>query len=63
MLGFAGDTSAVDKLSNRDKTVEALRTRLAVNGEMVHPDKDEFIAAGKMREKIQRHSARDSNKW
>ena len=50
VLGFADDTSAIDKLSNREKMTEILRRRLEVNGEMVHPDKDEFMAAGKMRE-------------
>ena len=47
VLGFADDTSAVDKLSNRTQMTETLRRRLGVNGEIVHPDKDEFMAAGK----------------
>lgn len=50
VLGFADETSAIDQLSNREKMTEILRRRLEINGEMVHPDKDEFMAAGKMRE-------------
>ena len=50
MLGFADDTSAVDKLSNKAKMTEILRRRLEDNGEMVHPDKDECMAAGKIRD-------------